>query len=301
MEHAFASLPKLEQHTLSIENAVIYILHNTYDPGADDLPTNIATNITMQTPHTHAYVELFFCHHGTLVLQCANCRLTLNAGDLALVPPGVLHVKLPDDGQCSWNAVGFTCSERQARCEHDLYRAIDSLSLGREPTVLSSVPALCALGRDILPMTSTASGVQELLSGMHLVEVLSHIAVMRPQPSPDRLLSASSKDIQRAAMLEDLITTQFIHDWSVRDVAAMLYVSPRQLERLVKARYGMTLHEALVNMRVKIATQMLSDSALTIEQISQAVGFSSRSSFERNFSKAHGLTPLQYRAQQLSK
>ena len=299
MPPVFSSLPELKQRALNVENAVFYVL---YGPQAQ-LPTtadSISAPIAVQTPHTHAYTELFFCYRGTLTLQCADYRLSLGEGDLVLVPPGVLHVKLPDvHGACEWSAVGFLCVERPIHTDHDLYTRVSALSQGHEPLLLRDVPHICALSRTAARASGEASGAShELLADLRLVEILTHVAdALSLTLKTERPPSPKNRDIRRAAILENIITTQFMHNWTVPEAAALLCVCPRQLERIVKLRYGMSLREALINMRVKIAAQMLRDPDLSVEQISLAVGFPSRSSFERNFARSFGKTPLQYRAQ----
>lgn len=53
---------------------------------------------------------------------------------------------------------------------------------------------------------------------------------------------------------------------------------------------------ALRQLRMRHAADLLAANTLSIEQVSNAVGFSSRSSFFRAFRRAHGIVPSNYRA-----
>ena len=75
----------------------------------------------------------------------------------------------------------------------------------------------------------------------------------------------------------------------------MLYISPRQLSRIVSERYGEPLHKIIVRKRIECAEKLLFDSNLSIEEISAAVGFDTKSCFYRTFKAEYGITPLQYR------
>ena len=84
-------------------------------------------------------------------------------------------------------------------------------------------------------------------------------------------------------------------DITVGDIAARLFISPRQLARIVKQRYGTTLHETIRKKRVTVAAKLLLDGNKTVEEIGHEVGFHSKSCFYRAFYAEFQETPLGYR------
>lgn len=80
----------------------------------------------------------------------------------------------------------------------------------------------------------------------------------------------------------------------MKSVARALHTSVRSLRRRLKAEgvaYGFLLNATLASM----ASDMLSNEALTIGQVSEAMGFSDRSTFHRAFKRWTGRTPSEYR------
>ena len=83
--------------------------------------------------------------------------------------------------------------------------------------------------------------------------------------------------------------------FSLQAVADALYVNKCYLLRLFKARTGGTLLGYHNQVRCEQAKQMLADTALSISEIGEAVGFVSSAHFAHVFKKTVGMTPTEYR------
>jgi AraC-like DNA-binding protein len=82
---------------------------------------------------------------------------------------------------------------------------------------------------------------------------------------------------------------------SLRQVARMAHMSPNYFCRFFKAVTGHTLTEYVLRLRVDLAMEFLSSSAMSVTEIAYASGFSSHSYFDRVFKRLKGLTPVEYR------
>ncbi|MCX7057548.1 MAG: AraC family transcriptional regulator [Proteobacteria bacterium] len=82
-------------------------------------------------------------------------------------------------------------------------------------------------------------------------------------------------------------------------VAKKLRISPRNLRRRL-ADASTSFREISADVRIHIATQYLSDTSLTVEQIGFLVGYGEASNFHRAFKRHAGLTPLDFRKQHSS-
>ena len=286
---------------IHIENLSFYMLSNNQGEQSHAETELAVQNIVNRTPHTHAYSELFMCTEGRIVLQCTDRQIVVEQHEIALVPPDILHVKLPSESeQTVWFSLPFMCAKRQSVGHQDLYALLRPLCTGREPVVFRGLGDICHTLSDVAATTlPSGQSIEKTLLALRTVEALTRLAqANRLHRSSDRSTLPHSKDIQRLAMLDSIICSQFTQELNAEQVARALYVSPRQLERIVKSRYGMTLREVIIDMRLKTAAQMLRDGDMSIEYIGQAIGFSTRGAFERNFIKTFDMTPVQYRKQQ---
>jgi two-component system response regulator YesN len=85
------------------------------------------------------------------------------------------------------------------------------------------------------------------------------------------------------------------HSLSLADIAAASYYNPAYLSRMYKRVTGIGLNDKINDMRVTIACDLLNNSGLKINEISQKAGFASPSYFTLNFRKRMGMTPKEYK------
>lgn len=67
------------------------------------------------------------------------------------------------------------------------------------------------------------------------------------------------------------------------------------LNRIFKKSMGVTIHQAVINERMRIAKKLLRETKLTVNDIANEVGYSEHSRFCTAFKKHVGNTPLEYR------
>ena len=130
-----------------------------------------------------------------------------------------------------------------------------------------------------------------------LMQLLSDFADLYRADIPTPTLHALKHEaaLDRSALLQHIIASQFMNDVTAQSTAQQLFISTRQLERIMKKRYGMSFRQTITDLRLKTAAKMLSESVLSAEDIGRTVGFSSKASFYREFVKKFGIPPMQFR------
>ena len=86
-------------------------------------------------------------------------------------------------------------------------------------------------------------------------------------------------------------------DYSVDELAVELALSRRHLSRKFQSIIGLSPGEFIRSVRLKRAAQMLKDTQYNISEIADRVGFGAIKSFNQNFKEEFGLTPTQYRTE----
>src|SRR5947209_1199610 len=82
---------------------------------------------------------------------------------------------------------------------------------------------------------------------------------------------------------------------SLRELAASINLSVSRLRLLFKAVTGISLIQYSKLLRMQEAKSLLETSFLPVKQIVARTGFNDVSHFVRDFKKAYGMTPKQYR------
>jgi YesN/AraC family two-component response regulator len=85
---------------------------------------------------------------------------------------------------------------------------------------------------------------------------------------------------------------------SLEDVAELVCLSPKYLSRLFKQRAGIGFNEYRLGKKMEKAKEILTETGLTINEISYRLGYRNMESFIRMFKKFTGTTPTTYRESQ---
>lgn len=84
---------------------------------------------------------------------------------------------------------------------------------------------------------------------------------------------------------------------SLEDMARRARLSPSRFAALFKAKFGVSPHRYLLNLRIRHAQELIRKGEYSLEEIALYCGFADASHFSKAFRKATGETPGAYRKQ----
>jgi AraC-like DNA-binding protein len=106
-------------------------------------------------------------------------------------------------------------------------------------------------------------------------------------------------------LIVDKLNALMLHDKAFRDnlvslpsVSRRLSVPPHHLSQVINEKLGQSFFEMIADYRIRDAARILKDpqqSHVTIEEISEEVGYNSKSAFNKAFKQIMGKTPSEYR------
>lgn len=102
-------------------------------------------------------------------------------------------------------------------------------------------------------------------------------------------------------LAESYLCQHFRENITLPVLADVASLSPVYFHKLFTAHFHKTPNEYLLELRLAHAKQLLLEEAYSLADIAMGCGFASQSYFCYRFKSAVGLTPLQYRRQELSK
>jgi two-component system response regulator YesN len=82
---------------------------------------------------------------------------------------------------------------------------------------------------------------------------------------------------------------------SLEEVAEAAHISPGYLSRLLKLETGFSFVDYLTRVRINKAVQMMSDPAVKVYEVAEAVGYQSQHYFSRAFKRVFGRPPVEFR------
>lgn len=244
--------------------------------------------------HNHFNYEIIFVEKGDILFETETSKDILSDNSIVLIPKNSLHL-LRFEPHCKYYAIGFSYKITQLKDKLlDSFEKFDPLfNSGIIVQQLKSNNVFSRLVLEIsdyLKNTRTFSYliIQSLLQQfmLHLYECLGNTA------------SAQSNDIQIVSNFSFALNQKInnVRDNSkLKDIAKELFISERQLSRIIKKQYGVSFTERKHQLRVESAKQLLKTTNLSIEKISEHVAFYDTATFIKQFTKRVGISPAQYR------
>ena len=287
------SLTSPKELSLQLENVIFRLLihqpKNRPSSAGDD-PKKVY--ITM---HSHVSTELFVCKAGEISIGIRDGTITLKGGDAAIIPPGIEHFVCHKSSDSVSRTVSFICHKKKGQEGINVYKILSPFVIGRQILIYRSEPSIYESVERLIN-EAVKDKVLPVLHAIELLIRLSGIPCHKADPIGDVSPSESpASDIQRMMKLDQLINVFYMNDLTAEEVAGHLFISSRQLDRIVKKRYGKTLHGVINDKRLAAAEQMLLSTDMTVDSIGAAVGFNSKSGFYREFVKRHNATPAEFR------
>lgn len=251
--------------------------------------------------HSHDRLEIGYCYAGSGVFYVRNESYPYSAGDITLVYPGEKH-----DIRCSTsqNVWRFICPDIPALYANypDRERILSLITDDRfqghictrreHKVLLSYVQQMIHVSRY---NPEEAERQRPYLTAL-LSCLLYETERLQPLEKFDKTYHNASlemtQQIQPAVMY---LHNNFTEQIRIADLSALCYISEGHLRRGFSAVYGISPIEYLHRLRIKYACGLLTNTKTSIMSVAGQCGYTSVSSFNRQFRKFMHITPLEYR------
>ena len=129
-----------------------------------------------------------------------------------------------------------------------------------------------------------------------LCELLDHL-IVHSSSSPQT--GGGDQQLSHIRKIITYIQTYYSSHIQLADIAAVCGLDRSYMARLFKEATGLSIHTYLTNYRMNKAQELLRNPTNSIQYVSLSVGYSDVFSFSKAFKKKTGLSPRQWRTQQL--
>lgn len=249
-------------------------------------------------PHSHTGFEFHFVVSGKGRLFLNGAEHMLSEDVFYITGPDVIHSQV-SEAEGSQEEYGFTVDiSGRGEPETEFEMLLENIVRNPEFFTKRKTDGSVICRAIIDEAKRKETGFREKI-GCLLCGLLTDIGRIVGNTGDSLYPDAVSAKVRRIRVLDDFLR-RYRGNISASEVAGKLGVSKRQLSRIIKTQYNMTLTEKINLMRVEYAKTLLASSRMSVNKISELSGFASAQYFCRIFGKLTGLTPAAYRKSKIA-
>ena len=234
-------------------------------------------------PHAHNYAELFYIVGGDGQFRIEDQVYPVKTDQMVIVNPNVIHTEVSYEAHpLEYIVLGIEGLElTMTQSQAGRYRILDCRGGGDILTCL----------RHILHETRSAQPGYEIICQAYM-----EILILRLMRNADFSLTASAPAVShQCAAVRHYIDTHYKEPLTLDMLAREAHVSKYYLAHAFKEEYGLSPIHYMISRRIEEGRYLLSETNMSISQISRILGFSSASYFSQSFRNAQQMSPNEYR------
>ncbi len=264
----------LEQSPIEYSAAAVKVLHFYIKPNSNCFRL-----------HWHDRIELLRIRRGTMHLEYNTRYLTLSTGELAIIPPKVLHKGYTAEEAVEYDVLMFDVRSfynETEICKSTLPAIYDGRavfnSITSDKSILCCVDNICR--SDENDAWETAANIYRLLGLLFQKE----LAALHTKPQ--------NHSVRK---IVDFIEKNAGQEISTATLCETFSYTPAHLCRKFKKATGLSPMTYLKIFRLEKAREIIKNSDLSISQVAAECGFSDANYFTRCFRAHFGTPPSRYR------
>lgn len=265
------------------------------------------TVISSKKPfHTHPFYEMLIAVGDSCVIHFSDRELPLKKNSFAIIHPGVMHsasIENPHE-LLTIDFLYYHEAKKSSKC--DLFSELES-SFAKNAYMV--VP----------PSDSTSSILEAIYRSGHykkpfstelifsnfitlIFETLSNLA--SPNFEKELIRSPFTETTQYASIrmsndiiqkIDNILTTAYMTNMTAKSLSNDLHICEKQINRYILSQYSQTFLQRKTMIRINVACEMLTNTDISIAEISAKVGYTSINTFYSAFKSQIGTTPNEFR------
>lgn len=245
--------------------------------------------------HEHGSVEIHFVMSGSVTFSIPGSTIDVIGGQAIILPSELPHKLQNRSGQMYLRYVLRFSLEPQDDEPEALFLA-EALNV-RDVRVIPIFGRVMDLLDDCMREAVERINAFATVIEINVISILTAVAreLTHSSKASYAVREKKNSDQQRMQHIMSLLESEETFTLSVEELAQKLFLSSRQLQRIVQRQCGMTMRELMTNTRLKRAKELLKNPDLSIADIAQRTGFASQQSFCRFFRNVEGEPPASYR------
>lgn len=238
--------------------------------------------------HSHSFCETHYCTSGTYIYRLVDGReFVMNAGDTILIRENVEHEQYAITEGARKISMAYRLTENQT-----VFNRADKSCL-LDATVIHDSGSLFALFQQINEeFKAQRLGFRDMIGSLLFQITMEYERHISAAPSADAVIQRIDKRVEE---IKTFISDNLSSDITTMDVADVLHLSKRQINRIVLKEFGTSCNSLIKQVKHKKAQELLLYSDKSIQDIASELGYSNVYSFSKFFKSQEGMPPALFR------
>lgn len=248
--------------------------------------------------HCHNCLELGFCHKGSGILLVENKRYSFEDFDISVVCPNTMHISKSTNGTASqWEYLYIDTNRlfKEYLIPEFPQAPLFMFDSPDFPNIVSGkdYPELKNLFLNILKEFKNKEENHQLNIACLCISFLLELTRLLPKESETHYANQETKLAIYPAI--QYIDGNYMEPIKIEQLSSLCGLSLTHFRRIFKAIMGESPLSYLNRVRINKSCELLYNTEQTVLEIALKVGFSSNTSYNRNFTEIMHTTPLQWR------
>lgn len=249
--------------------------------------------------HFHNYLEIGFCYEGQGRMLLGEEEVRFSGREFSVIPPNYPHTTDSDLGTISrWEYLFIDVEEflrsfldtpvKADKVIQRIYSKALFLEENQSPSISAKILKIMNIMRDGEEFyLEEAKGI--------LASLLVEIARLNRRSEEERVEEEKGKLTNMITRVQDFVSYHYMEDIKVEDLAQSCHISETHFRRVFTSYMKMSPLEYINTVRINTACELLKKTDEPVADIAHKCGFTTNSTFNRNFKQLMGVTPLEWR------
>jgi AraC-like DNA-binding protein len=244
--------------------------------------------------HTHSTYEFHFIRKGCCTVALDEGKFHAAEGEFYLTTPGIFH-----EQSASGELVEY-CINCDLRLLEDRPSEAQYILRILSQAACKSCSDSCGImgffEQALKEANDQKIGYVSNIQSLAALIIFSAARIIAADiPVPYEIPVKVKQDDNRFKQIEKFIEDNINNRLSTRDIAGFMFLSEKQVCRIIANKKGVTTKELIISMKLKKAKELLKQTELPLKKISDLLGYSSEYYFSQFFKREEGYPPGIYR------
>lgn len=241
-------------------------------------------------PHSHQHMELFYIVGGKGQFLIQGNLYPVLASQLVIINPGILHTEVSLDAQpLEYLVLGIEGIELKVdENTNSGFSILDHIANAEITSCMRNI---------LREMEQKQNGYEDVC------QAYMEILVIRLMRSTDLTVPANPQTLssnRQCAAVRRYIDQHFKEALTLDQLAEEVHMNKYYLSHAFKREFGVSPINYMISLRIEESKYLLTETDLSLSQISRLLGFSSLSYFSQVFRRTQQISPFEYRKKEKS-